>query len=167
MLLLGSGHCFATMCWRSAQVRPLSSSSDGIRKSFEGSSLETIKHGRRWHGHHLVRAWACQSPGRARQGKRRPCPRATTYISTALQGDIQNRRVVLVWRNFTRYEAIAAAQRHLRLQSIDCRGLTRVSQLSGQPNGVDLYIGSLICVILMLVLEKRRSHGQISPAKTL
>ena len=45
MLLLGNGHCFRDhvleVCPEFARF---SSNSDGIRKSFEGSSLETIKH---------------------------------------------------------------------------------------------------------------------------
>src|SRR5207244_7123608 len=45
MLLLGTGHCFRDhvleVCPEFARF---SSSADGIRKSFEGSSLETIKH---------------------------------------------------------------------------------------------------------------------------
>lgn len=45
MLLLGTGHCFRDhvleVCPEFARF---SSSTDGIRKSFEGSSLETIKH---------------------------------------------------------------------------------------------------------------------------
>jgi LysR family hydrogen peroxide-inducible transcriptional activator len=45
MLLLGHGHCFRpTMCWRCARVCAVSSQVDGVPKSFEGSSLETIKH---------------------------------------------------------------------------------------------------------------------------
>ena len=45
MLLLGTGHCFRDHV---LQVCPefarLSNNAEGIRKSFEGSSLETIKH---------------------------------------------------------------------------------------------------------------------------
>lgn len=45
MLLLGNGHCFRDhvleVCPEFARF---SSSADGISKSFEGSSLETIKH---------------------------------------------------------------------------------------------------------------------------
>ena len=45
MLLLGTGHCFRDhvleVCPEFAR---LSSDAEGIRKSFEGSSLETIKH---------------------------------------------------------------------------------------------------------------------------
>ena len=45
MLLLGSGHCFRDhvleVCPEFARF---SSNTEGIRKSFEGSSLETIKH---------------------------------------------------------------------------------------------------------------------------
>src|ERR1700759_4426190 len=45
MLLLGTGHCFRDhvleVCPEYARF---SSDADGIRKSFEGSSLETLKH---------------------------------------------------------------------------------------------------------------------------
>jgi LysR family hydrogen peroxide-inducible transcriptional activator len=45
MLLLGTGHCFRDHVLEVCPEYPrLSSNAEGIRKSFEGSSLETIKY---------------------------------------------------------------------------------------------------------------------------
>ena len=45
MLLLGNGHCFRDQVLEACpEMSPFSSSIDGIQRSFEGSSLETIRH---------------------------------------------------------------------------------------------------------------------------
>ena len=45
MLLLGNGHCFRDQVLEACpEMAPFSSSIDGIQRSFEGSSLETIRH---------------------------------------------------------------------------------------------------------------------------
>ncbi len=110
MLLLGTGHCFRDhvleVCPEFARF---SSDAEGIRKSFEGSSLEPIKHmvaaGR---GVTLVPRLAVPKDAREPQGKRRRDDHAfVKYIP--FDGDPPTRRVVLAWRrSFTRYEAIAA-----------------------------------------------------------
>jgi LysR family hydrogen peroxide-inducible transcriptional activator len=70
MLLLGTGHCFRDhvleVCPEFARF---SNDAEGIRKSFEGSSLETIKH---------MVAWTTRNrtPSSATSRSSRRCPRA-------------------------------------------------------------------------------------------
>ena len=136
MLLLGNGHCFRDhvleVCPEFARF---SSNAEGIRKSFEGSSLETIKHmvaagmgvtvvpQLSVPKSALVRAaTAMAKAGNAalktgvKSSRLPPAQGVTTaddednfvrYIP--FDGDAPTRRVVLAWRrSFTRYEAIAA-----------------------------------------------------------
>ncbi|MFT4192146.1 MAG: LysR substrate-binding domain-containing protein [Comamonas sp.] len=111
MLLLGSGHCFRDhvleVCPEFARF---SSDAEGIRKSFEGSSLETIKH--------MVAAGMgvtvvprLSVPPQALDADGHPRARGdddpVRYLP--FDGAAPTRRVALVWRrSFTRYEAIAA-----------------------------------------------------------
>lgn len=111
MLLLGTGHCFRDhvleVCPEFARF---SSDAEGIRKSFEGSSLETIKH--------MVAAGMgvtvvprLSIPAGALDAEGRPVAGASGEPVQYLpfDGAPPTRRVVLVWRrSFTRYEAIAA-----------------------------------------------------------
>lgn len=106
MLLLGNGHCFRDhvleVCPEFARF---SSDADGIRKSFEGSSLETIKYMvAAGMGVTLVpRLSVPQRAGGADGLDVRYVP-----VHDAA-GAAPTRRVVLAWRrSFTRYEAIAA-----------------------------------------------------------
>lgn len=129
MLLLGNGHCFRDHV---LQVCPefarFSSDAEGIRKSFEGSSLETIKHMvASGMGVTLVPRLGVPADAvraRARTGDEshvRYLP-----ITDAHGGEPPKRRVVLAWRrSFTRYEAIAA----LRNAVYACKlpGVTRLS----------------------------------------
>jgi LysR family transcriptional regulator, hydrogen peroxide-inducible genes activator len=99
MLLLGTGHCFRDhvldVCPEFARF---SSDAEGIRKSFEGSSLETIKH--------MVAAGMGVTVVPRLSVPREPHPHLA-FIPFDVP--VPKRRVVLVWRrSFTRYEAIAA-----------------------------------------------------------
>jgi len=99
MLLLGTGHCFRDhvleVCPEFARF---SSNAEGIRKSFEGSSLETIKH--------MVAAGMGVTVVPQLSVPREPHPHIV-YIP--FEDPVPTRRVVLAWRrSFTRYEAIAA-----------------------------------------------------------
>jgi LysR family transcriptional regulator, hydrogen peroxide-inducible genes activator len=116
MLLLGTGHCFRDhvleVCPEFARF---SSDAEGIRKSFEGSSLETIKH--------MVASGMGVTvvPQLSVPTETQPLVR---YIPFA--PPVPTRRVVLAWRRtFTRYEAIAA----LRNAVYACRleGVTRLT----------------------------------------
>ena len=136
MLLLGNGHCFRDhvleVCPEFARF---SSSSDGIRKSFEGSSLETIKHMvAAGMGITLVprlgvpkEALAAQSAAPA-GGKKAPLAfEQPSYIHyLPFEGHVPSRRVVLAWRrSFTRYEAIAALRN--AIYACELPGVTRLS----------------------------------------
>ncbi|MDO5625110.1 MAG: LysR substrate-binding domain-containing protein [Pseudomonadota bacterium] len=110
MLLLGTGHCFRDHV---LQVCPefarFSSPTEGIRKSFEGSSLETIKHMvAAGMGVTLVPRLAV--PPEALAATEPDAPGVVRYLPIHDEGGAPpTRRVVLAWRrSFTRYEAIAA-----------------------------------------------------------
>jgi LysR family hydrogen peroxide-inducible transcriptional activator len=110
MLLLGTGHCFRDhvleVCPEFARF---SSDAEGIRKSFEGSSLETIKHMvAAGMGVTLVpRLSVPKEALEAKPRRRKDDTGLVRYIP--FDGDPPTRRVVLAWRrSFTRYEAIAA-----------------------------------------------------------
>ena len=99
MLLLGTGHCFRDhvleVCPEFARF---SSNGEGIRKSFEGSSLETIKH-MVASGMGITVVPQLSVPAEPQQHVK--------YV--AFEPPVPTRRVVLAWRRtFTRYEAIAA-----------------------------------------------------------
>jgi len=99
MLLLGTGHCFRDhvleVCPEYARF---SSDAEGMRKSFEGSSLETIKYMvASGMGITVVPQLAVAADGQAQ----------VAYVP--FTKPVPTRRVVLAWRrSFPRYEAIAA-----------------------------------------------------------
>ncbi len=116
MLLLGAGHCFRDhvleVCPEFARF---SSDAEGIRKSFEGSSLETIKH-MVASGMGVTVVPALSVPKEA-QAHLRFIP----FVAP-----IPTRRVVLAWRRtFTRYEAIAALRNAVYACKLD--GVRRLS----------------------------------------
>ena len=116
MLLLGTGHCFRDhvleVCPEYARF---SSSAEGIRKSFEGSSLETIKH--------MVASGMGITVVPALSVPREPHPHVR-YVSFA--DPVPTRRVVLAWRRtFTRYEAIAALRN--AIYACELEGVTRLT----------------------------------------
>ena len=100
MLLLGTGHCFRDhvleVCPEYARFA--SSDADGIRKSFEGSSLETIKY------------MVASGMGVTVVPQLSVPKDAQPHIKyIPFTKPVPTRRVVLAWRRtFTRYEAIAA-----------------------------------------------------------
>lgn len=110
MLLLGTGHCFRDhvleVCPEFARF---SSDAEGIRKSFEGSSLETIKH-MVAAGMGITVVPRLSVPKEALEAKSRRRKDDAAYVKyIPFEGDPPTRRVVLAWRrSFTRYEAIAA-----------------------------------------------------------
>lgn len=111
MLLLGNGHCFRDhvleVCPEFARF---SSDAEGIRKSFEGSSLETIKHMvAAGMGVTLVPRLSIPKGALAEPKGKRRRDDDTLVRYIPFDGDPPTRRVVLAWRrSFTRYEAIAA-----------------------------------------------------------
>ena len=147
MLLLGTGHCFRDhvleVCPEFARF---SSDTAGIRKNFEGSSLETIKHmvaagmGITLVPRLSVPASALVAPetasasqgGVSRRAKTQPQhqPEDALVSYRPITDDKRvgppTRRVVLVWRrSFTRYEAIAALRN--AIYACELPGVTRLS----------------------------------------
>lgn len=111
MLLLGTGHCFRDhvleVCPEFARF---SNDTEGIRKSFEGSSLETIKH-MVAAGMGVTLVPRLSVPRSALDGSAdnaHDLGDAAFVHYLPFDGDPPMRRVVLAWRrSFTRYEAIA------------------------------------------------------------
>lgn len=129
MLLLGSGHCFRDhvleVCPEFARF---SSDAEGIRKSFEGSSLETIKH-MVAAGMGITLVPRLSVPSQALQpSKRRSDDDFVKYLPVQDGKGVPppTRRVVLAWRrSFTRYEAIAALRN--AVYACELPGVTRLS----------------------------------------
>ena len=120
MLLLGAGHCFRDhvleVCPEFARF---SSDAEGIRKSFEGSSLETIRHMvASGMGITVVPQLSVPSgPNQTPDPHLRHIP---------FSDPVPTRRVVLAWRRtFTRYEAIAALRN--AVYAGDLHGVTRLT----------------------------------------
>ncbi len=116
MLLLGTGHCFRDhvleVCPEFARF---SSDAEGIRKSFEGSSLETIKH--------MVASGMGVTvvPQLSVPKEQQPHLRYVPFTPP-----LPTRRVVLAWRRtFTRYEAIAALRN--AIYACELSGVTRLT----------------------------------------
>jgi len=116
MLLLGTGHCFRDhvleVCPEYARF---SSDTEGIRKSFEGSSLETIKY--------MVASGMGVTvvPRLSVPKDKQPHIKYVPFSEP-----VPTRRVVLAWRRtFTRYEAIAALRNAIYACPLD--GVRRLS----------------------------------------
>ncbi|MEK8051764.1 LysR substrate-binding domain-containing protein [Ideonella sp. DXS22W] len=99
MLLLGTGHCFRDQVLEVCpEFARFSSQTEGIRKSFEGSSLETIKH--------MVASGMGITVVPVLSVPKEPSEHVRYIPFTP---PAPTRRVVLAWRrSFPRYEAIAA-----------------------------------------------------------
>ncbi len=113
MLLLGNGHCFRDHVLEVCpEFAKFSSDAEGIRKSFEGSSLETIKHMvAAGMGVTLVPRLSVPHDAMVSTGrKKKSLDTYVRYLPVVDGHDAPpTRRVVLAWRrSFTRYEAIAA-----------------------------------------------------------
>lgn len=116
MLLLGTGHCFRDhvleVCPEYARF---SSDAEGIRKSFEGSSLETIKY-MVASGMGVTVVPQLSVPDEP-QGH---------VVYVPFTDPVPTRRVVLAWRrSFTRYEAIAALRN--AIYACELKGVTRLT----------------------------------------
>jgi LysR family hydrogen peroxide-inducible transcriptional activator len=131
MLLLGAGHCFRDhvleVCPEFARF---SSDAEGIKRSFEGSSLETIKHMvAAGMGVTLVPRLSVPKESLVLSSKRKIKSEETyvRYIPIFDEnGQSPVRRVVLAWRkSFTRYEAIAALRN--AVYKCDLQGVSLLS----------------------------------------
>ena len=116
MLLLGAGHCFRDhvleVCPEYARF---SSDAEGIRKSFEGSSLETIKH-------MVASGMGVTVVPRLSV----PSEPQKHVVYLPFEAPVPQRRVVLAWRrSFPRYEAIAALRN--AIYACELPGVQRLS----------------------------------------
>jgi LysR family hydrogen peroxide-inducible transcriptional activator len=114
MLLLGAGHCFRDQVLEVCpELSRYSASSEGIQRTFEGSSLETIRH--------MVAAGigitVMPASAVAMQGSESKLLRFIPFAPPA-----PDRRVVLIWRkSFPRLaaiEALALAVRHCGMPNV-------------------------------------------------
>jgi LysR family hydrogen peroxide-inducible transcriptional activator len=127
MLLLGNGHCFRDhvleVCPEFARF---SSDAEGIRKSFEGSSLETIKH-MVAAGMGVTLVPRLSVPKGALEPRARRKKDEESFVKyLTFDGAPPSRRVVLAWRrSFTRYEAIAALRN--AIYACELPGVQRLS----------------------------------------
>jgi LysR family transcriptional regulator, hydrogen peroxide-inducible genes activator len=110
MLLLGSGHCFRDhvigVC---PELMRFSQNSDGIQKTFEGSSLETIRHMvASGVGITVLPRTSLPQMGAMMEGAAANTD-AGLLRYVPFREPVPDRRVVLVWRkSFTRQKAIDA-----------------------------------------------------------
>ncbi len=120
MLLLGTGHCFRDhvleVCPEYARFSSGGGDmNEGIRKSFEGSSLETIKY------------MVASGMGVTVVPQLSVPADADKHIAyLRFSAPVPTRRVVLAWRRtFTRYEAIAALRN--AIYACELKGVKRLS----------------------------------------
>ncbi len=124
MLLLGAGHCFRDQVLDVCpEFAHFSGSAGGMRKSFEGSSLETIRHMvASGTGVTVVPRLAITDDELAGRG---PDSDLVRYIP--FEAPVPSRRVVLVWRKtFPRADAIRSLIAAVRACTL--HGVTRVDR---------------------------------------
>lgn len=99
MLLLGSGHCFRDQVLGVCpELSRFSQSSEGIQRTFEGSSLETIRH---------MVASGVGITVLPSSSVPNPVPKESLLTYIPLETDDTRRTVALVWRkSFSRREAL-------------------------------------------------------------
>ena len=109
MLLLGAGHCFRDQVLGVCpELMRFSSEAEGIQKTFEGSSLETIRH-------MVASGLGITVLPKTSVPEKTPANSLIEYLP--FRNPAPDRRVVLVWRKtFTRLPAIEA----LRLAIVKC-----------------------------------------------
>ena len=101
MLLLGAGHCFRDQVLGVCpELMRFSSEAEGIQKTFEGSSLETIRH-------MVASGLGITVLPKTSVPEKPPANSLIEYLP--FRNPAPDRRVVLVWRkSFTRLPAIEA-----------------------------------------------------------
>jgi LysR family hydrogen peroxide-inducible transcriptional activator len=117
MLLLGSGHCFRDhvlgVC---PELSRFSQAADGIQKTFEGSSLETIRH-------MVASGVGITVLPRTSVPDLKPRNDMLAYVPFA--DPVPDRRVVLAWRkSFTRLPAMEALAN--AVAACDLAGVSRI-----------------------------------------
>lgn len=129
MLLLGTGHCFRDQVLEVCpELSRYSQASAGIQKTFEGSSLETIRHMVASGIGITVLPWLAQ-PTEVLEGRRRD-DGLLAYVP--FEAPPPSRRVVLAWRrSFTRVAAIEALRD--AILRADLPGVVRLGEASVAP----------------------------------
>ncbi len=129
MLLLGTGHCFRDQVLEVCpELSRYSQASAGIQKTFEGSSLETIRHMVASGIGITVLPWLAQP--RDVLGGRRRDDGLLAYVP--FEPPPPSRRVVLAWRrSFTRIAAIEALRD--AILRADLPGVVRLGEASASP----------------------------------
>jgi LysR family hydrogen peroxide-inducible transcriptional activator len=119
MLLLGNGHCFRDQVLEVCpEMARFSTSSDGIARTFEGSSLETIRHMVASGIGITVLPMASITNLNAEDGMLRYLP---------FSSPVPDRRVVIAWRkSFTRQAAIDAIR--MAVRSCELPGVTMLDE---------------------------------------
>jgi LysR family hydrogen peroxide-inducible transcriptional activator len=104
MLLLGNGHCFRDQVLEVCpEMSRFSTSGDGIARTFEGSSLETIRH-------MVASGIGITVLPRASVADLAPKDGMLRYVP--FSEPVPSRRVVIAWRkSFTRHAAIDAVRK--------------------------------------------------------
>ncbi len=104
MLLLGTGHCFRDQVLEVCpELSRFSTGAEGIQKTFEGSSLETIRH--------MVASGLGITVLPKSSVPEKP-PRNSLIEYVPFRPPVPERRVVLAWRkSFTRPQAVEALRR--------------------------------------------------------
>jgi LysR family hydrogen peroxide-inducible transcriptional activator len=124
MLLLGSGHCFRDQVLEVCpELSRFSSGAEGIQKTFEGSSLETIRH---------MVASGLGITVLPMSSIPEKLPRDSLIAYVPFKKPVPDRRVVLAWRkSFTRGPAVEA----LRQAILKCplHGVTKLD-LGPEPS---------------------------------
>jgi LysR family hydrogen peroxide-inducible transcriptional activator len=106
MLLLGAGHCFRDQVLEVCpELSRFSTGAEGIQKTFEGSSLETIRH--------MVASGLGITVLPKSSVPEKP-PRNSLLEYLPFKPPVPSRRVVLAWRkSFTRQRAIEALRQSI------------------------------------------------------
>jgi LysR family hydrogen peroxide-inducible transcriptional activator len=125
MLLLGTGHCFRDQVLEVCpELSRFSAATDGIQRTFEGSSLETIRH--------MVAAGIGVTvlPMTAvPDASTSPAPGKNLLRYIPFAGQAPDRRIVLAWRrSFPRLAAVEALA-----DAVYACGLPHVKMLSDEP----------------------------------
>lgn len=125
MLLLGSGHCFRDQVLEVCpELSRFSAASDGIQRTFEGSSLETIRH--------MVAAGigvTVLPMSAVPDTSAEPSTGKSLLHYVPFAGPVPERRIVLAWRrSFPRLAAVEALA-----QAVRTCGLPNVKMLDEEP----------------------------------
>ncbi len=130
MLLLGAGHCFRDQVLEVCpELSRYSQATAGIQKTFEGSSLETIRHMVAAGIGITVLPWTAMPPGMFEDGRHED--RLLSYVPFVPTPPL--RRVVLCWRkSFTRTAAIETLRQ--AILTLNQKGVTTLPDAKAESH---------------------------------